>query len=345
MPPPTKKRKTAAGAVPAGARRTTRSQRPGLSLEMIAKVATFAQYGFDLMNICLAVGPKESAVIRYTCLRNNLGYLEHCLKQYAARNLGNNQMHVKVSYWMEVNTDWRKLCTKERTEDDELSTPVHVNEEKEIVYRTDPLIVFNNPAVAIEFGMVNVLKHLVEEVGIDINAYRWGAHETLGTTPHLLSLSYYLSSRNKTVSKSIFEYVVSREDVDVCASVTRDDDTLMVWQDVLIDEYNDLAFFEAVVRHRSFDPNRGFAMYGYTCRPLHPAIVSVFATQAHDRTTNIAIEKVATLLKAGANPELATHNYHSPLDYVRFAIRREGEQSEQDKLCKALISMMEKYVN
>ena len=86
-------------------------------------------------------------------------------------------------------------------------------------------------------------------------------------------------------------------------------------------------------------------MYGYTCRPLHPAIVSVFATQAHDRTTNIAIEKVATLLKAGANPELATHNYHSPLDYVRFAIRREGEQSEQDKLCKALISMMEKYVN
>ena len=106
MPPPAKKRKTAAGSVPVGTRRTTRSQRPGLSLEMIAKVATFANYdGGEVMNICLAVGRKESAVVRYTCLRNNLGYLEHFLKQYVAFNFDSNQMHANILCWMEVNTD------------------------------------------------------------------------------------------------------------------------------------------------------------------------------------------------------------------------------------------------
>ena len=72
-PPARKRRKTATGSVAVtGTRRTTRSQRPGLSIEMIAKVATFANYdGGDVMNICLAVGRKESAVIRYTCLRKN----------------------------------------------------------------------------------------------------------------------------------------------------------------------------------------------------------------------------------------------------------------------------------
>ena len=82
MPPPAKKkRKTAAGSVPVGTR-TTRSQRPCLSLEMIAKVATFANYdGSDLMNVCLAVGPTDAAVVRYTCLRKNYCYLRHILEQ------------------------------------------------------------------------------------------------------------------------------------------------------------------------------------------------------------------------------------------------------------------------
>ena len=337
MPPPAKKRKTAAGSVPADTRRTTRSQRPRLSIEMIAKVASFAQYGGDLMNICKAVGRKESAVVRYTCLRNNLGYLDHCL-----RNLVVGRMKSKILCWMEVNTDWRRLCTKDRTEDDELSTARYDNEEGKSSCRTDPLIIFNNPAVAIEFGLVDVLKHLVEEVGIDINACKWSGCY-LREKYHLLYLSYWLSSHD-LVSKSIFEYFVSREDVNANAQIDEGEDVKLVWHG-LLHHGNNPASFEAVVRHRSFDPNRGCDIGGLTTFPLHHAITCVVCSAENPRAVSIAMGKVEVLLKAGADPERAIDGSLSPLRCVQAYIQDEGEQSEEGKVCKALISMMEKYIN
>ena len=342
MPPPAKKRKTAAGSVPADTRRTTRSQRPRLSIEMIAKVASFAQYGGDLMNICKAVGRKESAVVRYTCLRNNLGYLEHCL-----RNLVVGRMKSKIACWMEVNTDWRRLCTKDRTEDDELSTGRYENEEGMLIRRTDPLIIFNNPAVAIDFGIIDVLRHLVEEVGIDINACKWvGYRSRFGEPCHILSLAYSVLTSSRDVFKSIcFEYVVSRADLDVCASILRgEDNSNQVWHGLLYHGSN-LASFEAVVQHRSFDPNRGCDMGGVTTLPLHKAISCILDTSQESRSASVGVRKVDILLKAGADPKRATNDFPSPLDYAKFRIRRVGEQSEQGKLSKILIRLMEKYSN
>ena len=314
-----------------------------LSLEMIATVATFAHYGSDLMNICLAVGPLDAEVIRYTCLRNNFGYLDNCLKRFSVRKLGRNRMHANITCWMEVNTDWRKLCSKERTEDDQLSTATYENDEGQRIFRTDPLIIFNNPAVAIEFGMLDVLKHLVEEVGIDINACKWGGYRSLEKF-HLLFLSYFLSSQNYQCVKSIFEYIVSREDVDVCALVKSESSNQM-WEGPIY-YGRDLASFEAVVRHRSFDPNRPCDMGGhYTTRPLHQAIAFMVRPQLSSDAMSIAMKKAEILLKVGADPELATHDCPSPLIYAQSIIRREGEQSEEGKACKAMISMMEKYIN
>ena len=348
MPPPAKKRKTVAGAVPVGTRRTTRSQRPRLSIDMIGKVASFVDYDDgDVMNICLAAGPKESAVVRHACLRNNMGYLEHSLKMYTDCNIDCYQLHANILCWMEVNTDWRKLCTKERTEDDELSTPSYNNEEGEIVFRTDPLIIFNNPALVIRFGIIDVLKHLVEVVGIDINDCRWGDYDSCPRQKfHLLYISFMLSSSQNDVSKSIFEYVVSREDVDVCALVDddSDDDTILVWQCMLFDRRNDLAPLEAVVRHRSFDPNRVSEAGAFGCRPLVRVIATFIGNQQNYRTSFV-MERVEILLKVGADPELASHAYPSPMDCARAIIFSDGEQSRNGKICKALISAMEKYIN
>ena len=120
MPPPAKRRKTAAGSVPVDTRRTTRSQRPGLSVEMIAKVATFAKYGDDLMNICLAVRPKDADVIRYSCLRNNMNYLQCTLEKLTAVLEPPDSLwdttKSNIDAWMAINTDWRKLCTKQWTD-------------------------------------------------------------------------------------------------------------------------------------------------------------------------------------------------------------------------------------
>ena len=348
-PPAKKRRKTAAGsATVTGTRRTTRSQRPGLSLEMIGKMATFASYDDgDMMNICLAVGPTDAAVVRYTCLRKNMDFLRYTVRQFASKvnaqyDVFWHKSRVNINTWMAVNTDWGKLCTKERTEDDELSTARYDNEEGEIGYRTDPLIIFNNPAVAIEFGLVDVLKHLVEEVGIDINACKWSGCY-LREKYHLLYLSYWLSSHD-FVSKSIFEYFVSREDVNANAQIDESEDVKLVWHGLLHHGSN-LAPFEAVVRHRSFDPNQGCDIGGLTTLPLHQAITCVVCWAGNPRTVSIAMGKVEVLLKAGADPERAIDGSLSPLRCVQAYIQDEGEQSEKGKVCKALISMMEKYIN
>jgi hypothetical protein len=320
---------------------------------MISKVASFADYdGGDVMNICLAVGRKESAVVRQACLRNNLGHLEHCLKSFAHEGLDRDQMKVNISCWMEVNTDWRKLCTKERAEDDGLSTPLYENEDGKLICRTDPLVIFNNPAVAIEFGIIDVLKHLVEEVGIGINACKWNGYGSR-TKSHLLYLSFLLSSQNDGVSKSIIEYIVSREDVNVCDSAMRGGESHQVWHGILFDKYNDhdLASFEAVIQHRSFDPNRASEVAGVNSLPLHHAISFIIGTQLSFRATNIAMEKVESLLKLGADPKLAIDALPSPLGYAQVIIHGAGSraiplaQSLKIKLCKSLISMMEKYTD
>ena len=345
-PPAKKKRKTAAGSVPVGARRTTRSQRPGLSLEMIAKVSAFAQYGSDLMNICLAVGPEGTDPIRHTCLRNNMGYLEHCLEMYADHNLSDGRMKSNIACWMEVNKDWRRLCTAERAADDKLSTPAYEDEEGRQIYRADPLTIFNNPAVAIGFGMLDVLRHLVEEVGIDVNACRWSEYRGDREKRHLLYISYMRISSKRCVSKSIFEYVLSRKDIDVCAPpVVRGGEEDKVWHNSFY--YPDpslLESFEAIVQHQSFDPNRIYFRDRRAILPLQEAIVCILTDMEEDSSAaTISMKKAKILLEVGADPERATDDFRSPLNIAKLYILREGEHSLNGQLCKALISMMEKY--
>ena len=324
MPPPAKKRKTAAGSVPADTRRTTRSQRPGLSIEMIAKVASFAQYGGDVMNICKAVGRKESAVVRYTCLRNNFGYLEHCLKQHAARNLGSHHMHAKVTCWMEINTGWRKLCTKERTEDDELSTARYDNEEGAFIFRTDPLIIFNNPAVAVEFGLVDVLKHLVEEVGIDVNVARWNGFARADKT-HLLLLALLVVRIEERTA--CIDYLLSRRDLDTHSRCVEGVEG-SIWHAALNGDMFPPWVFRAIITHESFDPNESFDLSGMQVLPLMYTIRIVLTEgrKGLADATEAKLCKFEILLEEGADPEhqLEDEVPLSPLDFLKILLRGES---------------------
>ena len=208
-----------------------------LSIEMIGRVASFANYGDDLMNICKAVGPKESAVIRYTSLRNNMGFLRYTLK-HLTDNVDLDSAWVKttrnVAAWMKVNTDWRKHCTLERTEDEELATCTVQGENNEnddgqrvvpVVLSTNPLIPFNNPAVAMEIGATIILKHLVEEVGIDVNAPAWCGYNTASmgrytSKTHLLAVA--LTYAYSVGGISSLDYLLSREETNVHALVLPD---------------------------------------------------------------------------------------------------------------------------
>ena len=347
-PPAKKKRKTSVSgsAAVTGTRRTTRSQRPGLSLEMIVKVANFAQYDDDdLMNICLAVGRKDATFVRHTCLRNNLGYLEHCLKIHSGRDLSiylPSDMESKISCWMEVNTDWRKLCTKERTEDNELSTPRYKHEEGGIVYRTDPLIIFNNPSVAIEFCTVDILKHLVEEVGIDINSYAWNGYG-LPKKSHLLNASGAMIEVLK--NPACFNYLISLRDINVSLTTT-EGGRKALWVRAY-DSRRSCKTFRAVVEHSSFDANRPFELTGHAMwLPLIYAYTRAIRN-ANPGDRQNKLEKFKILLDAGADPELSTNARPSPLDiaksFLRSAIASRDESFNVEEGTK-LVQLMEEKV-
>ena len=344
MPPPPakKRRKTAAGSVAVtGTHWTTRSLRPGLIIEMIGKVATFAQYGDDLMNICIAVGPKESAFVRHACLRNNMGYLERTLEQFSAPSTIGGPVMIRckedISAWMAVNTDWRKLCTKERAEDDELSTPRYRNEEEEIVFKTEPLIIFNNPAAAIEFCAVDILKHLVEEVGIDINACKWNGL-IAGTKWHLLVTALGVAEVAK--NPSCFNYLISLSDINVSPTTTEASQRPL-WCVAYANRCS-CKSFRAMVEHPSFYANRPFEISGQVFTPLFYAFRRTIEDQDPKKRQK-KVEKFQILLDVGADPELAIP---SPLDnaksFLRRVIARRDERFNVEEGEKLIYLMEEK---
>ena len=341
MPPPAKKRKTAAGAVPVGTRRTTRSQRPGLSIEMIGKVATFAQYGSDLMNICKAVGRKESAVVRYICLRNSMGYLEHCLKIFTVPDLGNidsGRMKFNISCWMKVNTDWRNHCAAESVQDDEISTARSENNEDESVFSTNPLVLFNNPVVAVELGLIDVLKHLVEQVGIDINSYAW----TGFAVPNAHLLVTAMTVADAANNPACLEYLLSLDKLNVCMSVARDVDSPM-WSTMY--DYDDCSCktFRAVIEHGSFDPN---GHNGGVMPVLLWALARCMSEARKGAPTEKMIKKFEVLMEAGADPAFEQDDHFSPLFICKALLESLDEESRSRPLevGRQLIVLMEEKV-
>ena len=308
-PPARKKRKTEEQANPAAA-----GGGGALSIEMIGKVASFANYGDDLMNICKAVGPKDSGIIRYTCLRNNMGFLRYTLKNFADNiDLDSSwgETKTKITAWMEVNTDWRKHCTLERTVDEELASCTVQRENNEdddgqrvvpVVLSTNPLILFNNPAVAIEVGFTVILKHLVEEVGIDVNSHAWCGYTVakMGRSKvHLLAVALTYDHA------SSFDYLLSREETNVHEPMGPGS-LKCVWETMYEVDSCSCKNFRALIGHSSFEPNR------FDGDPSHMALLFAFsfafvftrAENDNQASADILVRKFKILLDVGANPEL-----------------------------------------
>ena len=94
-PPAAKRRKTARHDASAAtsslvsrtistttSRRTTRSQKPRISAELLARVASYASLGADLLNLCIVAGPKDCAAIRHAYLHRCQDYRLHYLHGY-----------------------------------------------------------------------------------------------------------------------------------------------------------------------------------------------------------------------------------------------------------------------
>lgn len=100
-----------------------------------------------------------------------------------------------IMTWMEINDDWRSRCTEEKMERYKSFDRTSL----------DADVVFNNPAVAIEVGLVDVVRHLVEEKKVDVNAPSSLAYRGLSREVGGLHL----------VAKALVEKAVLRGDVSM----------------------------------------------------------------------------------------------------------------------------------
>ena len=330
--PARKKRKTEASASDASPARA-------LSIELIGKVASFANYGDDLMNICKAVGPKGSAVIRYTCLRNNYQYLGHAAERNVRGISSNKKVGSDVRAWMAVNTDWRENRITSACREISLDTVNFELGGEHHRYICSAIAIFHNPAVAIEFGLVEILKNIVENSDIDINAAMWNNYST-SDKHHLLFLALH-------DDKACFDYLISTKKIDMNSRVTIGRHTTLK-QFVMETDDIPKEQFQAMVQLPTFRVNEPIGAGGRQILPL--VYMALSASTSNTPMSDGHLAKIQILLDEGADPtrEAGDGDYPSPLSFITHVAAvteaTDHPQHSEYEAWKKILQMMKKKV-
>ena len=338
-PPPAKKRRLAVAASGVVTRRTTtRSQKPRLSAELLARVASYSSLGRDLLSLCVVAGPEDCALIRHTYLRNNFGYLSESLSSYVRTEERKKPWdrtwktcRDRYRAWMAVNNDWRKHVTDENMEKLERAI-VATGVEGKVRIKKNPFVPLCNPAVAIELGLQEVLVHLVEQKGIDVNnSYRWNNLCVVNClTCHLLVAC--LACENIEA----FQYLLGRKDIDIHSTCDATNDDWRILDAAL---YMGCCadFFRELLAHPSFDIVTSY----FAKSPLHIAIDFLdeddFLDHVHLPTWKA---KFRLLLSAGADPYVVDDE---GLDAIQYAKEWPREKPESQAL-KDAVEILEDWV-
>ena len=203
--PPTKKAKTIShnGSAPVSSDGSTNVH---LSPELISRIATYADMSNSgVMNICLAVGPIAARPIRNCYLKNNVKYLNTTLKEllivrrHANESFRRDKAGANHREWMEVNADWKTIVTS----DTDITAIESVLVKDAIQSGDHPFLAFNNAAFAVELGLIDVVKFLIEDKGVDPNSFGWTMYRGRLHRLHLVAIAMY------TNRCDIFHYLVS----------------------------------------------------------------------------------------------------------------------------------------
>ena len=291
--------------------------------EIIARVATFANAvsadgsPSDVKNICRAVGPMPSRIIKHVYLKKNMRYLEKVIRLFTAavfneRDGAANWAKECHLAWMSVNTSRKSLVTDELMARYRTGGPLIFTAPPSI----HPLLAMINPVVAIEMDLLDALKYLVEVKGIDINATRWtGLSQWLSDEyPHLIATSISVDNYDA------FQYLMSQDAIDIYGLRRNfhatSFDKVSFFRcaiDAYIEDENKKRYFDAFVKHAKFRANARF----YTGGDLTETCLHFFlknSLRAHGKEgSKRALEAVQRLLDAGADPNLAFHDLRSPL--------------------------------
>ena len=331
--PPTKKVKTSTDAAPPA----VFGRGVHFTPELIARMATYADANNspDVMNICLAVGPDVSRTIKHFYLRRNEKYLICTLlslcgirrrKQFDVEAPRREKAGTNHRAWMEVNTDWKATAVR----NDRISKMRQTGSLVTIY----PFDAFNSATIAVELGLLEVVKFLIEDKGVSPNEYGWTFHQgsiySYRDPPnlyreHLLSVAMTFRQDN------IFQYLLSLPSANLYAEIDRCSEgearyglfAQALDMYVMCDDAN--AYLMSLVNHNRFDVNRACHCYStfpgsnFTCLfialyELENCFDDIEITTVHEepdltkhdserlnRYKNI----IKLLLEAGANPKQA----------------------------------------
>jgi len=193
-----------------------------IGLDLACQVASFMNVeGSGLYNFCVAFGPEGAAEIRRDYLLDNEAYIEHNLEIVTNSVLTTRDAMLLMPQedlseglaavdkckrntmtWMEVNGNWKERVTAERMELYKRYTIAHERH----AGTHDADAVFNNIAVAVEIGLLDVVRHLIEEKKVDVNSIKYvGFHKGVVGVRHLVgralirgdaTMIHYLMSQN-----------------------------------------------------------------------------------------------------------------------------------------------------
>ena len=143
--------------------------------EIIARMTTFAGVIKcpDVMNICLAVGPVVSRTVKHFYLWRNEKYLVDTLKCLRGWQYGLWKARANHRAWMEVNTDWKTTAVSDDSVSGMSRLMSQLNLQDIIVIGSHPYVAFNSVAFAVELGLLEIVKFLIENKGVDPNEYGW----------------------------------------------------------------------------------------------------------------------------------------------------------------------------
>jgi len=201
-----------------------------------------------------------------------------------------------------------------------------------------PLIAFNNPAVAIQIGLFDSLKHIVEDKGIDINSFEWTPFNSTKRN-HLLKHAVFY--RNE----GIFKYLLNRPGIDIrCNADDVDEDEDYPLFDIHANDVDanyplfdsllwlsndegslDSAFLKLFMKHPEFHINGltfHFSDSAESFTPLYCAAILcvrvLIPRQFYEKMFQTVLQGTQILLSAGANPNLRfLPHCASPIDFLR----------------------------
>ena len=293
-------------------RRTTRSQKPRLSAELLARVASYASLGQDLLSLCIVAGPKDCTVIRHAYLHRSQYYLLHFLHGYVIGKVKWETCRDRYRDWMEVNPDWRTSVVSDWRIENLNKVTIADTDGGVLVH---PFLPFNNPAISIELGLTEVLRHLVEEKGLGVNDYRWNSYLMCKDFGELAS--HLLSHCIDCFNLEAFQYLLGRKDIVIDSTVSQKERSPSIVR-VAFRQPGATAFLRELVVHLSFDIKRSLSVWGDSdaVSPLHWAI-QYLSIDSKEKWFDLQTWKAnfQLLLEVGADPYLQTGHG----DAIQFA--------------------------